>query len=352
MRVLRAFVILAVVAALWGAPSSVSAAANQLASPQVSPGSGTVATVFTFRVRYEGTFEATSVSVSVAGLTLPMVLEGGTLAAGWWTTASLLPVGAWSTTFRSTASRGPAGTADGPIVVVAAPFTPMPTASSASPPGQGGATPESAPVGDSGRGTAATAAPDAAPEEVTASSEPSSAPDAAPAAPATSPADAPAEPIAAPDARAGEGLPDAPTAGDNAPAASHAGTPSAGEGAARMRTERDSPASEAVASADALVSTLILVGLAGVASVAIVGTLLLLAGRRRDPEEATATPTAHVETATAPPRIARRTQVRPADDPIVAALGVDDEMAARRAIRRARTSRSAGAAPTDRPRRR
>ena len=56
MRLSRALVIVAIVAALWGAPSSVSAAANQLSSPQASPGSGSVTTVFTFRVRYDGAF--------------------------------------------------------------------------------------------------------------------------------------------------------------------------------------------------------------------------------------------------------------------------------------------------------
>jgi hypothetical protein len=83
-----------------------------------------------------------------------------------------------------------------------------------------------------------------------------------------------------------------------------------------------------------------------------VGTLLLVAGRRREPEPATAAPTAPVGAGTERARIARRVTTNPADDPIVAALGVDDEMAARRAIRRARTARPADEARVDRPRRR
>src|SRR5699024_4257574 len=84
MRLRRGLFVLAIVAALWGAPSSVSAAVNDLSSPQVSPTSGSVTTVFTFRVRYDGGFPAASVTVTVAGLTIPMILESGSLTAGTW----------------------------------------------------------------------------------------------------------------------------------------------------------------------------------------------------------------------------------------------------------------------------
>jgi len=83
------------------------------------------------------------------------------------------------------------------------------------------------------------------------------------------------------------------------------------------------------------VPDLLLIGLAGVASVGIIGTLLVAARRRRAPERVPAMP--------APPfaddeilrRLARSDRGQPFHDPIVAALGVDEEMAARRAIRRA-----------------
>jgi hypothetical protein len=123
-------------------------------------------------------------------------------------------------------------------------------------------------------------------------------------------------------------------------AASHLGP----LGGARLTLAELSEASDReTASADDLVSTLLLVGLAGVASVAIVGTLLLFAGRRRQPERAETIP---------PPNLAHRRPMSPADDPIVAALGVDDEMAARRAIRRARSSGVSDDTRTNRPRRR
>lgn len=353
MRLARVLVIVAVVAALSGAPSFVSAAANELDSPQVTPGSGSVATVFTFRVRYDGAFPATSVSVSVAGLTLPMALESGALTAGWWTTASLLPVGAWPTIFSAAAARGPSARVDGPVVVVAAPATVPPTATSVpTPPGQGGATPDSAPVGGSGSGTTASAAPDVAPAPSEAASAPGSDPATASSAAAGG----------GTDAATGDGAGTGPDAGgsggdgdegadEGAPAASGAGAPTPTGDAAPLRAGNDpSPDGEA-ASADDLVSTVILIGLAGVALVAMLGTFLLAGGRRREPEEVATNPTAPVAATTAIPPSARRTPRSPANDPIIAALGVDDEMAARRAIRRARISGVADGR-TSRPKRR
>jgi hypothetical protein len=356
VRLMRAAIIVAVVAALSGAPSSVSAAANQLTSPQVSPGSGSVTTVFTFRVRYDGAFAATSVSVAVAGLSLPMVLQSGSPTAGWWTTASVLPVGAWSTTFSSTAARGPAATVQGPAVVVAAPATAPPASAIPTTP-SGGATPESVPIGGSGDGTAATPAPDAAPDGATASSGPTSAPGDGLSAPEPAP-DGGTDPAPGggtetdPDAGTAENGGDEPPADDGAPAASGGRGPSPADGATRARTPGDTTSGEGTAAADDLVSTLLLIGLAGVASVAVIGTLLLMAGRRREPQRATAAASAPVGAAAVRPRIARRASTSPADDPIVAALGVDDEMAARRAIRRARATRVSDDPPAGRPRRR
>jgi len=68
MRPMHGLLVLAIVAALWGAPSSASAAVNELSSPQVTPGSGSVTTVFAFRVRYDGGFPAASVRESLERL--------------------------------------------------------------------------------------------------------------------------------------------------------------------------------------------------------------------------------------------------------------------------------------------
>jgi hypothetical protein len=84
--------------------------------------------------------------------------------------------------------------------------------------------------------------------------------------------------------------------------------------------------------------TLVVVGLAGVAAVSLVGSLVLRALRRRRSQ-----PTGTIGEARAAAseelldgRADRRRRARLSDDPILAALGVDDEMAARRARRRAR----------------
>lgn len=99
-----------------------------------------------------------------------------------------------------------------------------------------------------------------------------------------------------------------------------------GEGSDRAGTEE-------------MVSDLILIGVAGVASVAIIGTLLLVAGRRREPGRAVQRAEPSAEDDAIMRRVARSGRVRPAADPIVAALGIDEEMAARRAIRHARQRR-------------
>jgi hypothetical protein len=216
MRMLRGFFVLAIVAALWGAPSSVSAAANELSAPQVSPPTGDTTTPFTFRVRYDGGFRATSVGVTVAGLTIPMTLESGSRTAGWWRGSSLLPVGAWSTVFEATVSQGPAATLTGPVVVVAS-VAPSPTSSNPAGPSSG-ATPESAPADGIDSPTAPPAAPAPSPGEAVApdpavASEEPPAPDAQP---------APASP---------EGIAPSVGAGASTPRASDAGASGAASGA-------------------------------------------------------------------------------------------------------------------------
>lgn len=382
MRLTRGLLVLAIVAALWGAPSSVSAAVNEISSPQVSPTSGSVATLFTFRVRYDGGFPAATVRVSVAGLSIPMILESGTLEAGWWFGSTLLPAGAWSTSFIATAVQGPSATIPGPVVIVAG-LSPTPTASLGSAPGSG-ATPESAPVGGPYGPTAPPAAPAPSPQEVAATATVVASPP-----PATPAADGvPGSSVGSDgaDAPAQDGTPSTPApgdgsgtpagggggggGGDHAPAGQDASTPAApGTPAPDGDPSLFQPASDTGAppatptTADDMVSDVLLIGLAGVASVAIVGTLLLLAGRRREPARAPATsaratgaratgaPSAVAETAMR--RLARTSRDRAGGDPIVAALGVDDEMAARRAIRRSLQA-SAGEAepPTRRPRQR
>jgi hypothetical protein len=338
MRLSRGFVILAIVAALWGAPSTASAAVNELRSPQVSPSSGSVTTVFTFRVRYEGGFPAATVGVTVAGLTVPMGLESGSLTTGWWSGSGALPVGAWSTTFRATAARGPAATVAGPAVTVAAPATPPPATAEPTP-STTGAMPESAPTDP----TAPPAAAAPPPEETAATAAIGTPQPAAPGQHAMSPGSngaAPPEdgPVAGPGpAGADDDEGETPVA-DGVPAALPFTVASTNHGATRMRPDATTERSDAQATTDDLVANVLLLGLAGVASVAIVGTLLLVASRRRGPERAPANaapdPAPSAAEDAAMRRMAFKDRGRAADDPILAALGVDDEMAARRAIRR------------------
>ncbi len=90
-----------------------------------------------------------------------------------------------------------------------------------------------------------------------------------------------------------------------------------------------------------LLGMVLVIGLIGVAAVALVGTLLLVAGRRRhDPEEPAAQAADAAPDATATDdllarRTLQRAHVRLADDPILSALGVEEQMQARR-NRRAR----------------
>ena len=366
MRLRRGLFVLAIVAALWGAPSSVSAAVNELSSPQVSPSSGSVTTVFTFRVRYEGAFPAASVTVNVAGLGIPMILESGSLTAGWWMGSSLLPVGAWSTTFTAIAPRGPAPTIVGPAVTVAGLSTPAPTATGGTAPGNG-PTPESAPVGDPGTPTTPPAAPAPAPAEApasatapTASAPASTAPGSAPDPGGSGGSDAPSGGGAVtgstpePEIREGSAAGGGGGAGDEpaaqgAPTASRAIEPQPTGGPMLIRPVADTEPRDERTAADETVSHLLLMGLAGVASIAIIGTLLLVAARRREPERATAIPARPAADTAAMRRMPRSSRAHAADDPIVAALGVDDEMAARRAIRRARRQADDGGAPAQPP---
>ena len=368
MRLLRGLSVLAIVAALWGAPSSVSAATNELSSAGVSPASGTVTTVFTFRVRYEGSFPATAVVVIVGGLAVPMSLESGSLGTGWWSGSSLLPSGAWSTSFRATTAQGPAPTLNGPVVIVAGP-TPAPSASGGAPPSSG-ATPESAPADGLDGPTAPPAAPAPPPEEAAAT---------APA--VASPAPEESGPTPGTGGSGGSGAPteggsDAPSAGgtvatpapggggaggggsgndaparQGAPAASPPTSPAPADDPAIIRPVADTEPRDDRAAIDEKVSDVLLIGLAGVASVAIVGTLLLIAGRRREPARATVRPAALRGGLAPTRRVAPTGRARPSHDPIVAALGVDEEMAARRAIRRA-TRKVRDDGPDPRPGRR
>jgi hypothetical protein len=94
--------------------------------------------------------------------------------------------------------------------------------------------------------------------------------------------------------------------------------------------------------ADALLGIVLLIGLSGVAAVTVMGTALALAGRRRsDAQEPAAAAADDAATAAI---LARRTvrqgKVRLTDDPIVAAMGLDDKVGVRRRARGQSTRRT------------
>jgi hypothetical protein len=155
-----AIAVLATSAALLWAPLTVSAAASSsLSAAWVTPMSGTPATVFVLRVRFTGRngARATSVSAAVEGLTIPMGLASGTAANGTWATSVRLPVGTWSTTFVSTASKGTSPSITGPTISVVAP-NPAPAGAGNGSGGQG-ANPAAAKMQPTGAAAGGTGSP-------------------------------------------------------------------------------------------------------------------------------------------------------------------------------------------------
>jgi hypothetical protein len=357
----RGLVALALLAALLGAPRPVSAAVNELTGARVSPASGSVTTVFVMRVNYDGGFPATAVTVTAGGVPRPMALEAGTLSSGTWVLATPLPPGTWPLTFAATVLRGPSPTLVGPTVSVAGVPAPAPTPTpnnQATPPRSSGSMPSPGddPTSVDEPDEAPASSSDAEPAPNAPGSEAQASPDddRGPSDPGTAPA------TAAPgtvendpdDGSAGDGAPttdppkSAATGGsgggaDGPDPADHGSAPAADRGGDPAADPSGSPVEP-----DGLLAMVLIIGLIGVAAVALIGTLLLAAGRRRqDEEEPAAAPVGVAPEGTAADelltrRALRRARMRVADDPILSALGVDEQMQARR-------DRRAGQEPPD-----
>jgi hypothetical protein len=151
---------------------------------------------------------------------------------------------------------------------------------------------------------------------------------------------------------------------DGAPVASSGATDGpAGESADGALTAGSaSPGSDedSAASSDGLLTMVLFAGLSGVAAVALIGTALMLAGRRRardDEPEVPVGATAGANTEALPAgaaagdilgrRMLRQARVRMTDDPIVAALGIGNEDDDRRRARR--KAGQVGRGPGERP---
>ena len=366
---MRIVAVLATIAALTGAPSIASGAGNNLDAPTASPTSGSVVTIFTLRVSYDGNWPATAVTVSVAGLTLPLTRVDGTPERGTWSVATVLPAGTWTPTFSALAARGNAATIVGPALTVtgvpALAATPAPTVANTSPTGAD-ETGNEAPGG--GGDPLGSILPDPAPAPAPAPDDetsPSPEPEPDRAIPTTPrPTASGRGPGKQPGGSGSSGSPASRTtsspaaetpdggAGGAAPAPPSDPEPDAGPSVApgAMPVADRSPDEEPGAGVidDAMLGIVLLLGLCGVATVAIIGTTLLLVGRRRTEDEEMAATVAELGDTESllERRTVRRAKVRLADDPIVTAMGVDDQVAARR--RRTGGAGQGGSGPGER----
>lgn len=365
----RALLVLAAIAALLGAPSIASGAPKGLASPSVTPGSGTTATIFTLTVRYEGQVAATGVTVAVGGRVMTMTRVGGTAKAGTWAASGTLPPGTWAPVFAATAERGTVATVTGSVVSVLAPVVPPPTPDptvAGSPKSPRETTADGTPI-DAQEPEAGAEPPVAAPtvEDTPEEGAAENAPAAVPASPApdgganTTPEAPPgggtsATPGSGSGSAAGSVAPnrgggghdndDEPSTGPAAPSNGSSVPDEPGPG----RDGRSARGHALLADDGDGLGTVVLLGLAGVAGVAILGTGWLMAWRRRGGNSEAAGTRAAATEAVLARRTLRRARVRLEEDPIVAAMGIDDQPARRARRSAGQVSRGPGERPTDR----
>ncbi len=337
----RALIVLAMLAALVMAPSSVLAAKpNELLSASTVPTSGTVSTLFLLSVRYvsDAGNPATAVTATVAGQTILMANTSGTALDGTWTAVTLLPAGTWTVIYTAVVAKGPVPTLKGGTVTVAGsqptPASPGSTSPSSLAPEFNGATESIAPNPvASARASVGEGAPSrgAQPSAPTSNTSPGAMPVSSAGVGANPSADnAGVQPLATPDGAA------APSGrGD---------LPSGGGGAAAGSEDPMSPD---------LLNMFLLFGVVGVAAVALFGVgWIALTGRRNDPDASMADAGISADPAvraipTVEQRAIRRARLNQSNDPILAALGLPendppppaDELEGRRPRGKKRTER-------------
>lgn len=106
----RSVVLLAMLAALVWAPSSVSAAQpDQLSSGDALPVVGEGGLSYVLSVQYTSTTgnAAQTVSAVVAGQTISLILVSGSALDGTWVATTTLPEGTWVVTFNAATATGP-----------------------------------------------------------------------------------------------------------------------------------------------------------------------------------------------------------------------------------------------------
>lgn len=305
----RSLVLLAMLAALLWAPSSVSAAQpDQLSSGDALPVVGETGTSFLLSVQYTSASgnAAKSVTAAVAEQTISLALLSGSPLDGTWGATVTLPEGVWIVTFNATTDGGPQPKPTYSEVTVSAPESSPAPAQSADASGKD----------DPGNdpGTSRDPAPRA-----TASPRPSdAAPQRSPARPAASPA-----PNVSPDGERGNHDRPRPRRSSSAdPFSTPESAIAGGSG---------TPPPEPIKQPDTDGLWWVLVwGSGAVAAVALMGVgWLLLAGRReRRAAESGTIGEADLAARAIPSveqRALRRARLRQSDDPILAGLGLDED---------------------------
>lgn len=323
----RLIVVIATLAALAGAPSAASAAPpNQLAGATVSPASGTAATTFTLSVAYrtDNGAAATAVAATVGGRMVPLTLVAGTPTSGTWRgSVGSLPAGSWPVTFAAVTEKGNQPSLVGPILAIDPPMaTPPPPTPAPTPPRPQPTS--SVDATDPGPGSGPSLAPGATavPSTASAPSEP------VPAGGGASPPPPPAAPASPASARQGGESGSTP----GAPAEA-GGAASQGEAPASP-TRSPTGAGRELSQPAELNPWLAPLAVASAAGAALIGVYLFLGRRRADDESVI--PHAAMAPVPGPQasdeatelltrRTLRRARVRLPEDPIVAALGIDDD---------------------------
>jgi hypothetical protein len=328
----RPFLVLAILTALLGAPSAVAAAPqNRLQHATASPASGSPSTLFALTVGYRSIAgsPARSVTATAGAFAVPLSLVAGTAVDGTWSGSVSLPVGTWAVRFSADAEQGNDPAVDGPTLTVLAPASPEVGPSD----GEHGPQPSTEMVGPIDSPAAAPSPPaEAAPD----ASQPGDRGKGhqradVPAATASPPGTTPTAGMPAVVAQPAATTPGESTMAHRDPVALLV----ASSGAMASPPLLVGEAADDVAEPPDAVATIVMVGLVGLAAVAMIGTGLLMAARRRrrGPETAVEIPldgaVASDDDATIvlERRARRRARVRLPDDPIMTAMGITGETA-------------------------
>lgn len=298
----RAALILALLAALHGAPSPLLAAPpNRLAMPTAAPRAGSSGTAFHLSVQYvsSGGNPARRVVAHAGPGSVDLALVSGTALDGTWAGELQLPAGTWSVTFRAVVDRGPKPTIAGPTLTVTPPAGPTPSADASvdQPPPDGSAAPGPGHGPRKGEGGAARSP-----------------------APATGGDDGQAPPAGGATAGDGRGQAPAATRREARPAASE-GADRVPRDPGRETSQGGVDAVDAGPGAREVDDLLLVLGIVvGVAAVALLMTGWLLAARTRDDEERRAAAAQTTRAARA-----RRRARAAGHDPVLAAMGLDGD---------------------------